>query len=97
MGRRGARRGEARAHPRARSASSAEQTISADLGDAKSLADMASRAKVVLNMVGPYTKYGRPVIKACVENGAHYADLTGEIPFVRQMIDEFDEPPPRPG
>ena len=52
---------------------------------------MASRAKVVLNMVGPYTKYGRPVIKACVENGAHYADLTGEIPFVRQMIDEFDE------
>ena len=70
---------------------SAEQTISADLGDAKSLADMASRAKVVLNMVGPYTKYGRPVIKACVENGAHYADLTGEIPFVREMIDEFDE------
>ena len=30
------------------------------------------------------------MIKACVENGAHYADLTGEIPFVRQMIDEFD-------
>ena len=69
---------------------SAEHTISADLGDPKSLADMASRAKVVLNMVGPYTQYGRPVIKACVENGAHYADLTGEIPFVRQMIDEFD-------
>jgi short subunit dehydrogenase-like uncharacterized protein len=68
-----------------------ENTISADLTDAQSLADMASRAKVVLNMVGPYTKYGRPVIKACVENGAHYADLTGEIPFVRQMIDEFDE------
>jgi short subunit dehydrogenase-like uncharacterized protein len=68
-----------------------ENAISADLGDPQSLADMASRAKVVLNLVGPYTKYGRPVIKACVENGAHYADLTGEIPFVRQMIDEFDE------
>jgi short subunit dehydrogenase-like uncharacterized protein len=69
---------------------SPEHAISADLEDPKSLADMASRAKVVLNMVGPYTLYGRPVIKACVENGAHYADLTGEIPFVRQMIDEFD-------
>src|SRR5688572_9805834 len=68
-----------------------ENAISADLGDPQSLADMASRAKVVLNLVGPYTKYGRPVIKACVENGAHYADLTGEIPFVREMIDEFDE------
>ena len=52
---------------------------------------MASRAKVVLNLVGPYTLYGRPVIEACVAAGAHYADLTGEIPFVRQMIDEFDE------
>jgi short subunit dehydrogenase-like uncharacterized protein len=68
----------------------AEETISADLKDPQSLADMASRTKVVLNMVGPYTIYGRPVIKACVENGAHYADLTGEIPFVREMIDEFD-------
>jgi short subunit dehydrogenase-like uncharacterized protein len=68
-----------------------ENAISADLDDPQSLADMASRAKVVLNLVGPYTKYGRPVIKACVENGAHYADLTGEIPFVREMIDEFDE------
>ena len=67
-----------------------EHTISADLGDEGSLAEMAARAKVILNLVGPYTKYGRPVIKACVENGAHYADLTGEIPFVRRMIDEFD-------
>ena len=52
---------------------------------------MASRARVVLNLVGPYTLYGRPVIEACVAGGAHYADLTGEIPFVRQMIDAFDD------
>jgi short subunit dehydrogenase-like uncharacterized protein len=51
---------------------------------------MASRAKVVLNLCGPYTLHGRPVIEACVSNGAHYVDLTGEIPFVREMIDEFD-------
>jgi short subunit dehydrogenase-like uncharacterized protein len=48
---------------------------------------MASRATVVLDLVGPYTRYGRPVIEACIEEGAHYADLTGEIPFVREMID----------
>jgi short subunit dehydrogenase-like uncharacterized protein len=69
---------------------SAPETIVADIGDDESLAKMASRAKVVLNLVGPYTLYGAPVIKACVENGASYADLTGEIPFVRQMIDRFD-------
>ena len=51
---------------------------------------MASRTRVVLNLVGPYTLYGRPVIEACVAGGAHYLDLTGEIPFVRQMIDAYD-------
>jgi short subunit dehydrogenase-like uncharacterized protein len=68
---------------------SAPETIVADLDDPASLAAMASRARVVLNLVGPYTLYGRPVIEACVAGGAHYADLTGEIPFVRQMIDAF--------
>src|SRR5437764_1951983 len=52
---------------------------------------MATRARVVLNLVGPYTRYGRPVVEACVSGGAHYLDLTGEMPFVRRTIDEFDE------
>ena len=30
------------------------------------------------------------MIEACVAGGAHYVDLTGEIPFVRQMIDAYD-------
>ncbi len=68
---------------------SAPETIRADLDDPGSLAEMASRARVVLNLVGPYTLYGRPVIEACVAGGAHYVDLTGEIPFVRQTIDAF--------
>jgi short subunit dehydrogenase-like uncharacterized protein len=70
----------------------APETIVADVGDPGSLAAMAARARVVLNLVGPYTLYGRPVIEACVAGGAHYVDLTGEMPFVRRMIDEFDGP-----
>ena len=66
------------------------ETIVADVSDPASLAAMAARARVVLNLVGPYTLYGRPVIEACVARGADYVDLTGEIPFVRRMIDEFD-------
>jgi short subunit dehydrogenase-like uncharacterized protein len=69
---------------------SGTETIVADVGDPGSLAAMASRARVVLNLVGPYTTYGRPVIEACVESGAHYVDLTGEIPFVRQIIDAYE-------
>jgi short subunit dehydrogenase-like uncharacterized protein len=70
----------------------APETIVADLDDPDSLAAMASRTRVVLNLAGPYTTYGRPVIEACVAGAAHYADLTGEIPFVRRIIDDFDAP-----
>jgi short subunit dehydrogenase-like uncharacterized protein len=70
----------------------APETIVADVDDQASLAAMASRARVVLDLVGPYTLYGEPVIEACVAGGAHYVDLSGEIPFVRRMIDRFHEP-----
>ncbi|HMD57586.1 MAG TPA: saccharopine dehydrogenase NADP-binding domain-containing protein [Solirubrobacteraceae bacterium] len=67
-------------------------TLLADVEQADSLRDVASRATVVLNLVGPYTPYGRPVIEACVAGGCHYADLTGEIPFVRGVLDVLDQP-----
>jgi short subunit dehydrogenase-like uncharacterized protein len=66
------------------------ETVAADVDDPGSLERMASRARVVLNLVGPYTLYGRPVIEACVAGGAHYVDLSGEIPFVRRIIDSLD-------
>jgi short subunit dehydrogenase-like uncharacterized protein len=69
---------------------SADETIVADVRDPSSLEAMASRARVVLNLVGPYTLYGRPVVEACVASGAHYADLTGEMNFVRGIVDHFD-------
>jgi short subunit dehydrogenase-like uncharacterized protein len=69
---------------------SAPETIVADVADPSSLAAMAARTRVVLNLVGPYTRYGRPVIEACVAGGSHYADLTGETPFVRTIIDDLD-------
>ena len=68
------------------------EPIRADLNDHSALTEMASRARAVLNLVGPYTLHGRPVIEACVSSGTHYADLTGEMPFVRSVIDEFDRP-----
>jgi len=68
---------------------SAPEVILADVSDPASLARMAARTRVVLDLVGPYTLYGRPVIEACIENGAHYVDLTGEMPFVRSVIEDL--------
>ncbi|KAG2468492.1 SCPDL oxidoreductase, partial [Polypterus senegalus] len=57
----------------------------ADISDAESLASMSRQAAIVLTCVGPYRFFGEPVIKACVENGAHCIDISGEPQFLESM------------
>uniref|UniRef100_A0A3Q3L7H5 Saccharopine dehydrogenase-like oxidoreductase n=1 Tax=Labrus bergylta TaxID=56723 RepID=A0A3Q3L7H5_9LABR len=59
--------------------------IVADVGEPDSLAAMCKQAVIVLNCVGPYRFYGEPVVKACVENGAHHIDICGEPQFLEGM------------
>jgi short subunit dehydrogenase-like uncharacterized protein len=64
--------------------------VIADSGDAASLAELARSTRVVATTVGPYMRHGLPLVAACAEAGTHYADLTGEVLFMRRSIDEFD-------
>jgi short subunit dehydrogenase-like uncharacterized protein len=50
-------------------------------------ADIAKRTRVVCTTVGPYTKYGSALVAACADAGTHYCDLTGEVHWMRAMID----------
>lgn len=63
--------------------------LTVDADKPATLDDMASRTRVVVTTVGPYSKYGLPLVAACAKAGTDYADLTGEAMFVRQSIDEF--------
>ncbi|MFB7721925.1 saccharopine dehydrogenase family protein [Nocardia sp. NPDC056100] len=63
--------------------------VQADSTDQASLNALAARTKVVVTTVGPYLRYGLPLVQACAENGTHYADLTGEPLFIRECIDRF--------
>jgi len=63
--------------------------IVADVSEPSTLATMAARTRVVVTTVGPYTKYGLPVVEACANAGTDYADLTGEVMFVRNSIDLY--------
>ncbi|MEU4220848.1 saccharopine dehydrogenase NADP-binding domain-containing protein [Actinoplanes sp. NPDC026623] len=63
----------------------------ADAADATALAEMAAAAHVVLTTVGPYAKYGRVLAHACAAAGTDYVDLTGEVLFARDSIDENHE------
>ncbi|KAJ7647761.1 Saccharopine dehydrogenase-domain-containing protein [Roridomyces roridus] len=51
-------------------------------------AAVAGRA-VVLNAVGPFWIWGTPVVEACVNQGVHYVDLTGETPWIKKIITRF--------
>jgi short subunit dehydrogenase-like uncharacterized protein len=63
--------------------------IAADAASPSSLNDMAARPRVVVTTVGPYTKYGLPLVAACAAAGTDYADLTGESMFIRESIDVY--------
>ena len=59
--------------------------IEADIGDPNSMGRVAESAKVVISTVGPYIRYGEPLVAACAEAGTDYVDLTGEPEFVDRM------------
>ncbi|CAL1280526.1 unnamed protein product [Larinioides sclopetarius] len=56
--------------------------IKADVNDASTISEMSKRARLILNVVGPYKFYGEVVVKACIENGTHLVDICGELQFL---------------
>ncbi|OIN78000.1 saccharopine dehydrogenase family protein [Mycobacterium malmoense] len=63
--------------------------LTADAAAPSTLNEMATRTQVVVTTVGPYTRYGLPLVAACAAAGTDYADLTGEAMFVRDSIDLY--------
>jgi short subunit dehydrogenase-like uncharacterized protein len=67
----------------------AERTpiVLGDSHDTRSLAELARRTRAVCSTVGPYALYGSELVAACADQGTHYCDLSGEVHWMRQMID----------
>ncbi|XP_042322493.1 saccharopine dehydrogenase-like oxidoreductase [Sceloporus undulatus] len=65
--------------------------ILCDVSDPSSLANMAKQTAVVLNCVGPYSIFGEPVVKACVENGASCVDISGEPQFLEGIYLNYND------
>jgi short subunit dehydrogenase-like uncharacterized protein len=66
---------------------SAWPLLVADSADPVSLDALARVARVVVTTVGPYRARGLGLVQACAEAGTDYADLTGEVLFIRDSID----------
>ena len=62
----------------------------ADATDEPVLQSMCMRTRVVVSTVGPYALYGEALIKACVETGTDYCDLSGEVQWIAKMIERYE-------
>lgn len=65
--------------------------VTGDSNDPDSLAQMVERTAVVCSTVGPFAQYGSELVAACAVAGTHYCDITGEVQWMRRMIDAHEE------
>jgi short subunit dehydrogenase-like uncharacterized protein len=62
--------------------------VTADADDERALRELAGSSRLVATTVGPYIRYGGPLVAACAAAGTDYVDLTGEPEFVDRVYVE---------
>ncbi|MEN9864962.1 MAG: hypothetical protein RL748_552 [Pseudomonadota bacterium] len=62
----------------------------ADAADPVALAALCQQTRVMVSTVGPYALYGEPLVKVCAESGTDYCDLTGEVQWIRRMVERYE-------
>src|SRR5699024_870369 len=67
------------------------RALLADSDDDAALAALAGATRVVVTTVGPYARHGMPLARACAAAGTHYADLAGEVLFIRDSAHELHD------
>ena len=71
--------------------------VVADSAGASGAELLARKAGAIATTVGPYRRLGLPLAQACAGAGTHYADLTGEVLFIRDTMATCHEPAVRSG
>jgi short subunit dehydrogenase-like uncharacterized protein len=64
--------------------------IVAGAADESALAALCAQTRVVISTAGPYALIGEPLVKICAASGTDYCDLTGEVQWVRRMLDRYE-------
>lgn len=59
-------------------------------GEEQEVHKMVGQCRVVISAIGPFSRLGEPVIRACVAFGTHYADVSGETWWLKRMIARYD-------
>jgi short subunit dehydrogenase-like uncharacterized protein len=66
-------------------------SMALDVTDAAAVRAAAARARLVLTTVGPFVRYGGPVLDACLDARVNYVDIANELTAVRQVLERNAE------
>ncbi|KAJ5173636.1 Saccharopine dehydrogenase / Homospermidine synthase [Penicillium coprophilum] len=56
-----------------------------------SLKPLVEQTRVVINGIGPFHRFSTPIVAACATLGTHYVDFTTEVPWIREVIENYAE------
>ncbi len=67
----------------------AEYEVIAVENTVEALTELFEGRKVVCNIVGPFERFGEPVVQAALAAGVHYIDTTGEPAYVEMIKNKY--------
>lgn len=72
-------------------AQSLPAVLVADASDEDAIDSLVKSSRVIVQLAGPYAEHGEPFIASAARHGTHYLDLSGEIAWVRTMIERYHD------
>lgn len=67
------------------------EIVEGDVRDDDMLKRAMEGSKVIINCAGPFTDLGLSVVRTAIDKRVHYLDITGEQPFIREVINVFKD------
>lgn len=67
------------------------KAVELNADDPDSLAEAIAGASVILNCVGPFYKYGPPILEAAIKAGIDYVDICDDMDATEIMLEKDDE------
>ena len=61
--------------------------VEVDANDPSTIKEVIKGSRVVLNCIGPYYRYGPPIMKAVIESGIDYVDVCDDLDATEAMLD----------
>jgi len=62
-----------------------------DVDDPSFARSLAKKTKVIAASLTPYSLHGSRLVEACVAEGTHYVDISGEMLWIKENIDKYHE------